>query len=996
MLPPDPSADPNRTLDHQPIEAAPESDTVDVSKEASTGATNPYTPCTAIDPLHRLSIPGYRITGEIAKGGMGEVYAAVDLTLDREVAIKTLLAGANSERFVTEAKITARLPHPGIPPVHALGTLPEGTPWLAMKRIRGQTLAILLKDRSSPQEDVPRYIQIFEQIAQAVGFAHSRGVIHRDLKPLNVMVGEFGEVQVMDWGLAKDHQSRERERPADPDEDANDDLCLTADGVIMGTPGYMAPEQARGEVVDARADVFALGSLLAAILTGQPAFVGTSKLETIQKAAAAALMDVLARLDACGADDDLVSLTKRCLAAERDSRPADAREVAAEVAAYRAGVEQRLRQAETEAAEARVREVEQRKRRRTLQWAGGLIAVVLGAGIVGTSLGLMAALRQTDVAQEQEAEAKRQAEIAQSETAAKEAALQAEAAAREDAEAKRQEAERNLEYARKGNGILGSVFAGLDPKTIAESDRPLQDVLRQNLVTAVNELEGSALGDPLEVATMQNTLGRSLLGLGEATLAIEVFAKARATRESQLGPDHPDTLTSMGNLALGYQAAGQLDLALPLLEETLRLEQATLGPDHPETLTSMGNLAFGYKDAEQLDLALPLLEETLRLVKAKRGPDHPETLASMNNLAEGYRTSGRPDLALPLSEETLRLAQAKLGPEHPNTLKSIANLAAHYQDAGQFDLALELLEDTLRLQEAKLGPDHPDTLRSRHQLAEVYYDTGHRDLAQPLWEETLRLRTARLGARHPETLASMGSLAVGYWSAGRLDKSVPLFEELLTLQEKKFGRAHPSTLRTVGNLGMNYKDAGRVTDAIPLLEEAYRALTQFPSLHFGYELLDAYNKAGQPDKWAKLMDGLLTDVRQQQPSNSPQLSRLLAQFGLDLLKMEKFVEATTMLRECLAIRERNEPDAWSTFNTMSMLGEALLGQKNYAEAEPLLRKGYEEIKAREQTIPEEVQAQRLSQALDRLIELYNAMEKPGEAKIYQDLRAQYPAVRAMK
>jgi hypothetical protein len=140
----------------------------------------------------------YELLREIARGGMGRVVAAHDRTLDREVALKILLPGANADRFVRESKITARLPHPGIPPVHALGTLDDGSPFLAMKLIVGRTLAEELKTA-----DRPRLLQVFTQVCQAVGFAHSRGVIHRDLKPANVMVGAFGEVQVMDWGLAK-------------------------------------------------------------------------------------------------------------------------------------------------------------------------------------------------------------------------------------------------------------------------------------------------------------------------------------------------------------------------------------------------------------------------------------------------------------------------------------------------------------------------------------------------------------------------------------------------------------------------------------------------------------------------------------------------------------------------------------------------------------------------------------------------------------------------
>ena len=197
----DPSLDPQLTVDRP---QAPAESTLDV-----TGA---YQPAPSTEPssgvesttLDLPSIPGYEIAGELARGGMGRVLSGRELALDREVAIKVLLPGANAERFITESKITAKLPHPSIPPVYALGQMADGSPYLAMKLVRGRTLAEELKARPHVLHDLPRFVQIYEQICQAVGFAHAQGIIHRDLKPANVMVGAFGEVQVMDWGIARE------------------------------------------------------------------------------------------------------------------------------------------------------------------------------------------------------------------------------------------------------------------------------------------------------------------------------------------------------------------------------------------------------------------------------------------------------------------------------------------------------------------------------------------------------------------------------------------------------------------------------------------------------------------------------------------------------------------------------------------------------------------------------------------------------------------------
>jgi serine/threonine protein kinase len=197
------------------------------------------------DAVERPDFAGtrYRVVGELGRGGMGLVYEAEDLVLDRRVAVKILPAelgsAADAERLRREAKTVAGLEHPGIVPVHDLGELADGRLFYAMKLVRGARL-----DTWARAEPLPERLRAFLRICEAVGFAHANGVVHRDLKPGNVMVGEFGAVLVMDWGLA---EARRTSEPSD---------------IVGGTPGYMAPEQERGAGAEPAADIYALGGIL--------------------------------------------------------------------------------------------------------------------------------------------------------------------------------------------------------------------------------------------------------------------------------------------------------------------------------------------------------------------------------------------------------------------------------------------------------------------------------------------------------------------------------------------------------------------------------------------------------------------------------------------------------------------------------------------------------------------------------------------------------------
>jgi serine/threonine protein kinase len=253
----------------------------------------------AVAELPDFSHTRYRIVREIARGGMGVVYEAEDAELQRGVAIKVLaseLASASAvDRMRGEARTIARLEHPGIVPLHDVGLLPDGRLWYAMKLVRGRRLDAL----NAPTADL---LRIFLRICEAVSFAHAGGIVHCDLKPENVMLGDFGEVLVMDWGVAR--------------------AIGASEAIIVGTRGFMAPEQEQGATVDASTDVFALGAMLRSILPSnlpRPLAAICAKASAIEKADRYATVRELANDIANWLDDRPVTAYRENIA-ERSGR----------------------------------------------------------------------------------------------------------------------------------------------------------------------------------------------------------------------------------------------------------------------------------------------------------------------------------------------------------------------------------------------------------------------------------------------------------------------------------------------------------------------------------------------------------------------------------------------------------------------------------------------------------------------------------------------------
>jgi tetratricopeptide (TPR) repeat protein len=691
----------------------------------------------------------YLLGEEIARGGMGVVHHATDTVLGREVAVKVLQQkyapdSDMARRFTNEARITGQLQHPNIPAVHDLGVLPDGRPFLAMKLIKGETLKDLLQRRADPAEGQGRFVAAFEQVCQAVAYAHAHDVIHRDLSPANVMVGRFGEVQVMDWGLAKVLGLRPEEQ-TDPEETTaptavlnlqQSDDPFTRAGSVLGTPAFMPPEQAAGAVaaIGRHSDVFGLGAVLAVVLTGRPPFLAdTSELARV-KAAQGDVGECFARLDACGAEPELVVLCKRCLAPRPEERPADAGAVAKAVAALRAAADERAQRAELErvkaegeAREATARAAEQRQRRRLLLAASGIIALVLLAGL-SVSLGQMLRALQAEAtanthaeqarlnAEEAERnaqqarlnaeEAERNAQQARDERDAKDRALKAEQQARQDETKARQQAFAALRS--MTTDVVERKFA--QGAVLTADDRAfLRGIIAQ--FDAFAEIKGDDADSRAVRAEGRFRVGTMRYRLGELHEAEQDFDQALRIRK-QLAADVPsrpefrqDLANSHYNRGFLLRATGRLEEAEKDLDQALRIRKQLAAdfPSHPEFRQDLAN---SHKSRGIL------LRATGQLKGAEQ--DFDQAMSILKQLTADFpsRTEFRQDLAM----------------SHHNRGTLLIITGRLKEGKQDLDQAVSLFK--------QLTADFPSRPELRHQLAASHNSRG------VLLKETGRLKEA--------------------------------------------------------------------------------------------------------------------------------------------------------------------------------------------------------------------------------------------------------------
>ncbi|KAH8833187.1 hypothetical protein DL96DRAFT_1811706 [Flagelloscypha sp. PMI_526] len=357
----------------------------------------------------------------------------------------------------------------------------------------------------------------------------------------------------------------------------------------------------------------------------------------------------------------------------------------------------------------------------------------------------------------------------------------------------------------------------------------------------------------INLANVHSELGQHVEALKLKEEIVELHRRIR-------GQEHPATLMSISNLAVTYSHLARHADALKLQEEVVELRQRTLGSEHPETLTSMNNLAATYSDLARHAEALKLQEEIVGLQRRTLGSEHPNTLSFMLNLANIYSQLARHAEALRLKEEVVGLQQRIIGSEHPRTLATMVSLISTYSHLSRHSDALKLTEEVVRLQSGILGSEHPDTLTSKNSLAVTYFHLARHDEAVKLQEEVVRAQRQILGPKHPDTLKSMNNLANIYCRLARHSEAVTLQEEVVRLQRRILSSEHLDTLTSMSNLAAVYFDLARHDEALKLFREiaALREHILGPdhpdTLTSMNSLATAYSDLGRHDEALKLQE----------------------------------------------------------------------------------------------------------------------------------------------
>ncbi len=952
----------------------------------------------------------YRVVRFHAKGGLGEVLVAQDEQLRRQVAIKRILGdrttdSSRRQRFLREAAITGQLDHPGVVSILNVGEDETGNPCYAMKFIDGKSLDQYARELHEPFESRQRtdgrnrhYFQShvlrpllsrFISVCNTIAFAHSRGIIHRDLKPANIMLGDFGATYVVDWGLARTSKPGRKPAEFEPaiaagfsetiltghsltadDEASIASETLTRTGTVMGTPAYMSPEQAAGDAfqVGPQSDIYCLGATLYFLLTGRAPIVSSEGMKWLDQLKSGTFPKPRSVNPLVPA-----ALESICLKA-MELAPGDRYATASDL---RSDIELWLADEPVSAHSDSLPTQLARFSRRHRAWTFAILLAtsVIAVGAVISTILVNYQIRIATIAKEQAEQS------ASAERQARTTALAAAEAARQASET----ATLRLVQVEKMNAILSSMFQNLDPEEIAKNEVPVQVLLAGEIEKVASGLTSENIGDPLIVAKLQQNLGQSLINLSQPSKAIPILRLALSAFQKNAGNTDANTIACQVTLGEAILATGNFEESTKLLEEALIQARLSLPDAHPQKAGAMGILGSAYQANGRIPEAIALYQEALAIRRKALGNEHADTVTALNNLAMGYRAQGKLEEAAQLLTDVSKQTRIVYGPNHPRTVTADNNLGIALFSMGQVTESLPLFEETLKLRRQLLGRDHFDTMGAMNNLAANYMALSRWDEAVSLLQETAELTERKFGPDHPGCLSSKNNLGYVLLQMGQPEKALPVLEKILEQRRNVLGKDHPETLNTQLNVGLAMLKTGQQDAGLSLLESTFTDCLNAAGIDHRrtMEILtvatDEYSSAGRIPDAERLFQKALDAIPQDQQHQSITYAQILTRRGGLYLRLNQWSTAEPLIRDALTIRKALQPEAPQTFSSESMLGQALLGQEKYTEAEPLLLSAAQGLQTHPLSNPRQHQ-EVVAGTINALIRLYEATNQPDKVQ----------------
>lgn len=789
------------------------------------------------------AVGDYLITGVLGVGGMATVYEAIQDQPKRRVALKVMHQSMADEevrqRFAFETETLARLVHPGIARIYEAGSAPLGgpslSPFFAMELIEDASPITAFADARGL--GLRERLSMFLDVCDAVRFGHQNGVIHRDIKPGNVLVGADGAPRVIDFGIARASRAG-----------AESITVATDASRLIGTLNYMSPEQCNTpSEIDIRSDVYSLGVLLYQLVTG--ALPHDLKGRSIPEAVRCITEDTPAPVRTLkpAAAGDLDAIVAQAIEKDRDRRYGSAWALAEDIRRY---LGSRPVQARHAGSLYQLRKFAARNRALTVAAAIALVSLLVGLGLTA---------RAARVANRALAEAEQRASELETVTAFQESLLSG-----IDVEEMGEQLRLALAAAAGGDDTL-LIDDGTNYTSVALG--LIDDSILQRSHASINV---QFADEPALRGRMLQRLATTMHTLGLHRAAMPVLEDAYAVRQASLGEDHPDTLQSLQAMGSLHSVLGEYEEARRLLEDALERSRRALGPDHRATLRIGTTLGGALRRMGDRDGAERVWRETLAGQRRALGPSDPETLRTLNNVGIIDAMAGRLDAAAEAWREVIEQRRSVDGVDSPEYLGTLGNLGVLLTDMGRYDEAKPLVEESLEAHRRRLGDLHTSTLQSMTALADLLLETGDLAGAEALYLECLEGRRAALGPTHGSTLLSEASYASVRHRLGHSQEAEAALRHALGLQREHVGVDHPETLASVDLLIGIRQDQGAIDEAIALSAEALElSAGSLPPRHWGLGarlsrhgelLLDAGDMAGseQPlrDGYAFLRDSL--------------------------------------------------------------------------------------------------------------------------------------------